>query len=73
MTARNVPLTLLALVVTAMVAVVGCFGGESVSRSEVLESLVPNVVVPAHVKLRTVSSRYMMRLGEFAPTRTRTM
>ena len=51
LTSKVASLTLLALCVAASVLVAACIGGESVSRSEVLESLVPTVVIPAHVKV----------------------
>ena len=36
---------------TVLLITTACFGGESVSRSEVLESLVPTVVIPSHDKV----------------------
>ena len=51
MSTKTAHLAASALASTALLIATACFGGESVSRSEVLESLVPTVVIPSHTKV----------------------
>ena len=54
----------------ALLGITACIGGESVSRSEVLESLVSTVVIPSHEKvadtLRSLSNKIRVSCADHA-------